>query len=194
MRKSESLWKRSQAVSTGSALRLWASAADRRCTLLIDAKELASRPLGPVRVRECNMALLLGPGCRAEHERPDFLYVNLVHWTNAQRTKGKYVRLDDKDAAIFSTPFHHNDQDLSKHTVIHPDVGIHMNRLVRLKVPSTVVELWRIWTAMLDVATSGAEAMATGPCRLCLKMGVEPVNLCGLCGCRQGRFQTYLSD
>ena len=42
----------------------------------IDAKELASRPLGPVRVRECNMVLLLGPGCRAEHARPDRLYVN----------------------------------------------------------------------------------------------------------------------
>ena len=134
--------------SRSEAALLWASAADRRCTLLIDAKELASRPLGLVRVRECNMALLLGPGCRAEHERPDRLYVNLVHWTNAQRTKGKYVRFDDKGAAIFSTPFHHKDQDLSKHTVIHPDVSIDMNRVVRLKVPSIVVELWRIWTAM----------------------------------------------
>ena len=87
-------------------------------------KELASRPSGPVRVRECNVALLLGPGCRAEHERPDRLYVNLVHWATAQRTKGKNVHLDDKDAAVFSTPFHHRDQDLSKHTVTHPDVGI----------------------------------------------------------------------
>ena len=91
--------------SRSEAALLWASAANLRHTLLIDAKELASRPLGPVRVRECNMALLLGPGCRAEHERPDRLYVNLVHWTNAQRTKGKYVRLEDKGAAIFSTPF-----------------------------------------------------------------------------------------
>ena len=48
--------------------------------------------------------------------------------------------------------------------------------------PSTVVELWRIWTAMSDIVASGAEVMATGPCRLCEKMGVEPVNLCGLCG------------
>ena len=104
-----------------------------------------------------------------------------------QRTNGKHVRLDDKDAAIFSTPFHHKDQDMSKHTVIHPDVGIHMNRLVRLKVPSTVVELWRIWTAMLDIVASGAEVMATGPCRLCDKMGVDPVILCGLFGCEWHR-------
>ena len=97
------------------------------------------------------------------------------------------MRLDGKDAAIFSTPFHHKDQDLSKHTVIHPDVGIHMNKLVRLKVPSTVVELWRIWTAMSDIVASGAEVMATGPCRFCEKMGVEPVNLCGLCGFERHR-------
>ena len=64
------------------------------------------------------MALLLGSGCRAEHERTDRLYVNQVHWTNAQRTKGKNVCLDEKDAAIFSTPFHHEDQDLS--TRWHP--------------------------------------------------------------------------
>ena len=150
--------------SRSEAALLWASAADRRCTLLIDAKELASRPLGPVRVRECNMALLFGPGCRAEHERSDRLSVNLLHWTNAQRTKGKYVRFDDKDAAIFFTPFHHKEPDLSKHTVLHPDVGIPMNRLVRLRVPSTVVELWRIWTAiMLDIVASGAEVIANGP-------------------------------
>ena len=129
------------------------------------------------------MALLLSPGCRAEHEHTHRLHVNLVHWTNAQRTKGKYVRLDDKDAAIFSTPFHHKDQDLSKHTVIHPDVSIHMNRLERMKVPSIVVELWRVWTAMLDIVASGAEVMATEPWRLCEKLSVEPVNLCGLCGC-----------
>ena len=65
------------------------------------------------------------------------------------------MRLDGKDAAIFSTPFHHKDQDLSKHTVIHPDVGIHMNRLERLKLPCTVL------TAMLDIVASGAEFMAT---------------------------------
>ena len=47
--------------SRSEAALLWASAAGRRCTLLIDAKELASRPLGPVRVRECHMALSLGP-------------------------------------------------------------------------------------------------------------------------------------
>ena len=51
--------------SSSEAALLWAGAADRRCTLLTDAKELASRPLGPVRVRVCNMALLLGPACRA---------------------------------------------------------------------------------------------------------------------------------
>ena len=38
-------------------------------------------------------------GCRAEHERPDRSYVNFVHRTNVQRTKGKQVCLDDKDAA-----------------------------------------------------------------------------------------------
>ena len=76
-----------------------------------------------------------------------------------------------------------------------------MNRLVPLKLPSTVVDLWRIWTAMLDIVASGAEVMATGQCRLCENMGVEPVNLCGANGteaavrnCRQGRFQTSLSD
>ena len=88
----------------------------RSKTALLWAK--ASRPLEPFRVRECNMALLLGSGCRAEHERTDRLYVNQVHWTNAQRTKGKNVCLDEKDAAIFSTPFHHEDQDLS--TRWHP--------------------------------------------------------------------------
>ena len=84
-----------------------------------------------------------------------------------QRTKGKYVCLDDKDAAIFTTPFLRKDQDLSKHMVAHPDVGIHTTRLVRLKVPNIVVELWRIWTAMLDTVASGAEVVATGSCRLC---------------------------
>ena len=62
-----------------------------------------------------------------------------------------------------------------------------MTRLVRLKLLSTVPELWRIWTAMLDIMASGADIMATGPCRLCEKMGVEPVNLCGLCGCEWHR-------
>ena len=69
---------------------------------------------------------------------------------------------------ILSVPS--QDQDLSK----HPDVGIHMTRLVRLKLPSTVVELWRIWAAMLDIVASGAEVMATGPCRSCENVGVSP--------------------
>ena len=86
----------------------------------LDALHSTSRPLWPVRVRVATWLCCWGPGCRAEHERPDRLYVNLVHWTDAQRTKGKYVRLDDKDAAIFSTPFRQKDQDLSKHTLIHP--------------------------------------------------------------------------
>ena len=102
---------------------LWANAADRKCTLLIDAKELASRPLGPIRVRECTMALLLTYGCRAEHERPDRLYVHSVHWANAQRTKGKYMCLDNKNAGTFSAPCRHTDQELSKHMVLQPRRG-----------------------------------------------------------------------
>ena len=102
MRKSQSLWKRANYVdcqcvepdpaveSRSEAALWWANAANRKCTLLIDAKELASRPLGTIRVRECNMA---------EHERTDRLYVNLVPWTNVQRTKGKHVCIDDKDGA-----------------------------------------------------------------------------------------------
>ena len=59
--------------------------------------------------------------------------------------------------------------------MVYPDVGIHMTRLVRLKLPRTVVQLWRMWSAMLDIVASGAEVMATGPCRLCAKMVVGPV-------------------
>ena len=57
---------------------------------------------------------------------------------------------------------------------------------------------------MLDIVASGAYIMATGPCRLCEEMGVEPVATCAVCAvangtelavrkCRQRHFQAHLS-
>ena len=166
--------------SRSEAALLWASAVGRRCTLLIDAKELASRPLGPVRVRECHMALSLGPGCRAEHERPDRLYVNSVHWTNAQRDQGQ-VRAPRRQGC--GDILHAVPPQRSRPVQAHGDTP----RRWRPHEQARALEgskhcLWRISTAMSDIVASGAEVMATGPCRLCEKMGVEPVNLCGLCG------------
>ena len=67
-----------------------------------------------------------------------------------------------------------------------------MTRIVRLKLPSTVAELWRVWTAMLDIVASGADVMATGRAAYSSKLARNQ-STCAVCAAANGTGDAVLS-
>ena len=105
--------------------------------------------------------------------------VLFVHWQDELTARGMEVKLDDQERAIFSMSMRVTPASYADAILVHPAVGIRMQKLkgmLRPRMPAGILRLQRMWSAAAHVSEEPA-------CLLCRKHGraEAPVKLCVLC-------------
>ena len=68
------------------------------------------------------------------------------------------------------------------YALVHPNIGVHMDKLVRLHIDDAIKKLINIWETAIAIAEASADDFACSPCQLCKAAKVnEEARLCSIC-------------
>ena len=111
-------------------------------------------------------------------------HLTLVKWTNPSARIGRPIRLDG-GCAVWSVPAAIKEKSFAGATVVLPDAGTAVEKLVRMKVSKAALRLKSMWGAAIFTQTEVQCNVEVDPCSFCnvaeARDGLADVMRCPLC-------------